>query len=78
MHFLIVSNRNIILCSYREDMQKINVQFHENGTVSFQHKKILEFVPEMSVNTEEKLTVPNIPLLVSKPLKMLQLNIIFF
>lgn len=48
---------------YREDMQKINIKFHENGTLTFQHKKILEFVPELSVNRNERLTVPNIPLL---------------
>ncbi|XP_056647456.1 scavenger receptor class B member 1 [Diorhabda sublineata] len=48
---------------YREDMEKINIQFHDNGTVSFQHKKILQFVPEMSVNKNEKIIVPNIPLL---------------
>lgn len=55
-----------VLSFYREDMQKVNIQFHDNGTVSFQHKKILEFVPEMSVNQNERLTVPNIPLLVRK------------
>ncbi|KAF5296337.1 hypothetical protein FQA39_LY12554 [Lamprigera yunnana] len=48
---------------YREDMEKINIKFHDNGTVSYQHKKILNFVPEMSVNKNELLTVPNIPLL---------------
>ncbi|XP_017779230.1 PREDICTED: scavenger receptor class B member 1 isoform X2 [Nicrophorus vespilloides] len=48
---------------YREDMEKVNIKFHDNGTVTFQHKKILQFVPEMSVNKHEKLTVPNIPLL---------------
>lgn len=46
-------------------MQKINIKFHENGTVSFQHRKILEFVPELSVSSNTKITVPNIPLLVS-------------
>lgn len=49
---------------FREDMEKINIKFHENGTVSFQHRKILEFVPELSVKCNAKLTVPNIPLLV--------------
>lgn len=49
----------------REDMEKVNIKFHDNGTVTYQHKKILQFVPEMSVNKEQRLTVPNIPLLVS-------------
>ncbi|KAK4878226.1 hypothetical protein RN001_010732 [Aquatica leii] len=48
---------------YREDMQKVNIQFHENGTVSYQHKKILKFVPELSVDKNKLLTVPNIPML---------------
>lgn len=47
-------------------MEKVNIHFNDNGTVTFQHKKILEFMPELSVikNDEIKLTVPNIPLLV--------------
>ncbi|KAG5889692.1 hypothetical protein JTB14_010030 [Gonioctena quinquepunctata] len=49
--------------TYREDMEKVNIKFHENGTVSFQHKKILQFVPELSVNKHQKIIVPNIPLL---------------
>ncbi|XP_018563143.1 scavenger receptor class B member 1 [Anoplophora glabripennis] len=48
---------------YREDMEKVNIKFHENGTVSYQHKKILQFVPELSVNKHQKIVVPNIPLL---------------
>jgi len=48
-------------------MEKVNIQFNNNGTVTYQHKKILEFMPHLSVikNDEIKLTVPNIPLLVS-------------
>lgn len=48
---------------YREDMEKVNIQFHDNYTVTFQHKKILQFVPELSVDKNLKLTTPNIPLL---------------
>ncbi|XP_078035478.1 scavenger receptor class B member debris buster [Augochlora pura] len=48
---------------YREDMEKVNIVFHNNGTVSYQHKKILNFVPELSKDKEMKLMVPNIPLL---------------
>jgi hypothetical protein len=48
-------------------MEKVNIKFNNNGTVTYQHKKILEFMPHLSVikNDEIKLTVPNIPLLVS-------------
>lgn len=48
-------------------MEKVNIRFNNNGTVTYQHKKILEFMPHLSVisNDEIKLTVPNIPLLVS-------------
>lgn len=48
---------------YRENMEKVNIRFHDNGTVSFQHNKILQFVPELSVDKDQKLIVPNIPLL---------------
>ncbi|XP_019765703.1 scavenger receptor class B member 1 isoform X2 [Dendroctonus ponderosae] len=48
---------------YREDMEKVNIKFHDNGTVSYQQKKILKFVPELSVDKNHKITVPNIPLL---------------
>ena len=45
-------------------MEKVNVRFHENFTVSYQHKKILQFVPELSVDKNLRITTPNIPLLV--------------
>ncbi|XP_028172465.1 scavenger receptor class B member 1 [Ostrinia furnacalis] len=48
---------------YREDMEKVNIKFHDNDTVTFQHNKILRFVPELSVDKAQKLVVPNIPLL---------------
>jgi len=45
-------------------MEKVNIVFHNNGTVSYQHKKILNFMPEMSKDGDLKVVVPNIPLLV--------------
>ncbi|XP_073965249.1 scavenger receptor class B member debris buster isoform X2 [Choristoneura fumiferana] len=48
---------------YREDMEKVNIKFHDNDTITYQHNKILRFVPEMSVDKDQKLVVPNIPLL---------------
>ncbi|CAH2056079.1 unnamed protein product, partial [Iphiclides podalirius] len=48
---------------YREDMEKVNIKFHDNDTVTFQHNKILRFVPELSADMTQKLVVPNIPLL---------------
>lgn len=49
---------------HREDMEKVNIRFHDNYTVSYQHKKILEFVPELSADRDIRITSPNIPLLV--------------
>lgn len=47
-------------------MEKVNVKFHENNyTVSYQHKKILQFVPELSVDKNTPIVTPNIPMLVS-------------
>ncbi|XP_049545716.1 lysosome membrane protein 2 [Anopheles darlingi] len=48
---------------YREDMEKVNIKFHDNNTVTYQHKKILHFVPELSVDKNVRITTPNIPLL---------------
>ncbi|XP_054085205.1 lysosome membrane protein 2 isoform X2 [Zeugodacus cucurbitae] len=48
---------------YREDMQKVNINFYENQTVSYQHKKILQFVPELSIDKNTPIVTPNIPLL---------------
>ncbi|XP_026680876.1 protein peste [Diaphorina citri] len=61
---------------YREDMQKVNIEFHDNGTVTFQHYKILEFVPELSVAPNNtRFILPNIPLLlVSLCLSFFQRN----
>lgn len=45
-------------------MEKVNIRFYENYTVSYQHKKILQFVPELSVDQNLRIVTPNIPLLV--------------
>lgn len=54
----------IAACIFREDMEKVNIRFYENYTVSYQHKKILHFVPELSVDKNLRIVTPNIPLLV--------------
>lgn len=46
-------------------MEKVNIKFYDNYTVSYQHKKILQFVPELSVDQNLRIITPNIPLLVS-------------
>lgn len=46
-------------------MEKVNIKFYDNYTVSYQHKKILQFVPELSVDKNLRIMTPNIPLLVS-------------
>ncbi|XP_055321325.1 scavenger receptor class B member 1 [Sitodiplosis mosellana] len=48
---------------YREDMEKVNIKFHDNYTVTYQHKKILQFVPELSIDRNLRVMTPNIPLL---------------
>ncbi len=53
-------------CSLREFRKKENVTFNGNGTVSYVEKKWYEFVPEMSVGSDDdEVTVINIPLVVS-------------
>lgn len=64
----VIEKKIIKLCIFkyyfREDMEKVNIVFHNNGTVTYQHKKILNFVPELSKDSELQVVVPNIPLLV--------------
>lgn len=50
---------------YRETVERINVEFNKNGTVTYQEKRSSEFVPEMSQGDPEHLTitVPNLPLI---------------
>uniref|UniRef100_A0A8C5PBP5 Scavenger receptor class B member 1 n=1 Tax=Leptobrachium leishanense TaxID=445787 RepID=A0A8C5PBP5_9ANUR len=51
---------------YREYKQKINLTFHDNGTVSFIEKRLFFFAPDLSAGTEEDyLVVPNILVLAS-------------
>jgi hypothetical protein len=49
-------------------MEKVNVVFNPNGTVTYQQKSSFSFVPELSAGhrpRQENIVVPNIPLLVS-------------
>lgn len=45
-------------------MEKVNIRFYDNYTLSYQHNKILQFVPELSVDPNLRIVTPNIPLLV--------------
>lgn len=54
----------LFLFIFREDMEKVNIKFHDNYTVTYQHKKILQFVPELSIDRNVRVMTPNIPLLV--------------
>lgn len=50
---------------YKEKVERINVEFNENGTVTYQEKRSNEFMPDMSNGNPENLfiTVPNLPLI---------------
>ncbi|KAF4519649.1 hypothetical protein B566_EDAN004986 [Ephemera danica] len=49
---------------YRQEWERMNVTFNENGTVSFQQRKTFFFDPDLSVGDEEDMVVvPNIPML---------------
>lgn len=71
--YVMSANQVSIVHPYREDMEKVNVKFHDNYTVSYQHKKILHFVPELSVDGNLRITTPNIPVLVSAILLMIKI-----
>ncbi|XP_074026812.1 epithelial membrane protein isoform X2 [Leptinotarsa decemlineata] len=49
---------------YLEKWEKKNIQFHENGTVSFNQQKIYTFDESLSAGSEDDIVVvPNIPML---------------
>lgn len=57
-------------------MEKVNTKFYDNGTIAFQHNKILHFMPERSIANAEDLqfVLPNIPLLV-RTLELCVMNV---
>lgn len=47
---------------YRETTEKVQVQFHNNGTVSYRDNRTHQFAPEMSRGSlNDTLVIPNIP-----------------
>lgn len=50
---------------YKETVERINVEFHQNGTVTYQEKRSNEFIPELSQGDPKHLTIiaPNLPLI---------------
>lgn len=59
--------RNEFFC-FRQTWEKVNLQFHDNGTLTFNQRKIFKFDAERSNGTEDDMVViPNIPMLVSLP-----------
>ncbi|XP_059484365.1 scavenger receptor class B member 1 isoform X1 [Neocloeon triangulifer] len=49
---------------YRQEWERVNVEFHDNATVTFQQRKVFYFDAEASAGDEEDMVVvPNIPML---------------
>jgi len=56
----------IIFLPHRETWEKVNLTFHDNGTLTYNQQKVYRFDPEQSVGSEDDIVVvPNIPMLVS-------------
>ncbi|KAK6645191.1 hypothetical protein RUM43_001467 [Polyplax serrata] len=48
----------------RQTWEKVNIKFNDNGTISYQMKKVFVFDPENSIGSEDDMVViPNIPML---------------
>jgi len=55
-----------MLCPDRETWEKVNLVFHDNGTLTYNQQKVYRFDPDQSVGSEDDVVVvPNIPMLVS-------------
>lgn len=49
----------------RETIERVNVKFNDNGTMTYQDKKTYTFSEELSAGSEwDSVTVPNMPFLV--------------
>ncbi|XP_050442998.1 scavenger receptor class B member 1-like [Adelges cooleyi] len=50
---------------YRETVERINVEFNKNGTVTYQEQRSNEFMPDMSRGNPKHMTImaPNLPLI---------------
>jgi len=49
---------------FREKLERVNVTFNDNGTVSYQESRTIVFVPELSYSSLDKvIRVPNVPLI---------------
>ncbi|XP_075217805.1 scavenger receptor class B member 1-like [Lycorma delicatula] len=49
--------------TFRETIERVNIHFHPNGTVSFQEKRSHEFVKELSTDLRQVVITPNLPLI---------------
>lgn len=50
----------------RETWEKVNLTFHDNGTLTYNQQKVYKFDREQSAGSEDDVVVvPNIPMLVS-------------
>lgn len=51
---------------FRENWEKINISFHDNGTVTYQTRKLYYFDREASYGSEDDMiTTLNVPVTVS-------------
>ncbi|KAL1139764.1 hypothetical protein AAG570_006741, partial [Ranatra chinensis] len=51
---------------YREFLQRVHVVVNENGTLTYQEKRTIEYLPELSKgDLNDTVIVPNIPLMVT-------------
>ncbi|XP_060533958.1 scavenger receptor class B member 1-like [Cylas formicarius] len=49
---------------YEEQLERVNVRFNGDGTVSYQEKRTYKFIPELSKGSPHDLvTVPNVPVI---------------
>jgi len=49
--------------AYREDLERVNEEFHDDGTVSYETKKNWFFLPHLSVSLDSVITTVDIPVL---------------
>ena len=61
---------------YSERWEKVGIEWHPNGTLSYRQKKLFFFEPTLSMGAEnDTFLLPNVPMLVSY--KILNIDVFF-
>lgn len=57
---------SLLVLNFRETLERVNIRFHDNGTMTYNERRSHVFEPELSGGADDDVVmVPNLPLIVS-------------